>query len=262
MTLPQFALDYNGCTRVQLHRFIKDRTIRTRTNSKTKKALLVKVLQTLDQTANFRFMDLPAEMRNIIYELLLTRNKFAGMKAYPALLRASKQMYKEGYGVLMAESVLCAGFRHLKDFVRPGTKMTGDIDLVLCEYESAYFTLELGHRLGRLPKLSEVSLDVEFGTDGHLVPPFQERRVQTLFHRFATLPKHLRRVELVFQPGHCINALHGVRRANILRSIARLGVDKTLVIKGLDRSTEIEIWEFVRLQRADQQGQLAMSDSQ
>lgn len=69
----------------------------------------------------------------------------------------------------MAESVLCAGFHLYKNFERQGTKITGDIDMFVSESEPAYFTLELGHRLGRLPKLSELSLDVEFGSDGHLV---------------------------------------------------------------------------------------------
>ncbi|KAK4614209.1 hypothetical protein CLAFUW4_09206 [Fulvia fulva] len=53
---------------------------------------------------NMPFLDLPAEMRNRIYDSALTHNRRHGQSAAVALLRTCKQVHQEGVGILQARS--------------------------------------------------------------------------------------------------------------------------------------------------------------
>lgn len=61
----EYRLDYAKCTHVELRGFIKSRTGRECTSDKL--AYLVGRLRALDRSATFRFLDLPVEMRLLVY---------------------------------------------------------------------------------------------------------------------------------------------------------------------------------------------------
>lgn len=89
MALPQFTLQYENFSQESLKLFIKARNGRRMRKSASKKSL-IEVLETLDEAVTFRFMDLPPEMRNLVYEQVLIHNISECRKAYPELLRASR----------------------------------------------------------------------------------------------------------------------------------------------------------------------------
>ncbi|KXS98990.1 hypothetical protein AC578_6161 [Pseudocercospora eumusae] len=53
----------------------------------------------------FALLDLPSEMRNDIYKMMLTHNKDAGLRANPSILCANRQIHGEASGLLYSESV-------------------------------------------------------------------------------------------------------------------------------------------------------------
>lgn len=105
MTLPKYALTYNSCKIDELRRFFKDRTGKD-PDMHSGKRVLVSALKKLDDNATFRFLDLPAEMRNKVYRSLVIYNVDAERKVYPAILRTSKEIYQEAKYILMTESMI------------------------------------------------------------------------------------------------------------------------------------------------------------
>ncbi|EME81093.1 uncharacterized protein MYCFIDRAFT_176414 [Pseudocercospora fijiensis CIRAD86] len=55
--------------------------------------------------STFRFLDLPGEMRNDVYKILLTHNKAAGLRASPSILQVNHQIHSEASGFIYSESV-------------------------------------------------------------------------------------------------------------------------------------------------------------
>ncbi|KAK5009490.1 hypothetical protein LTR28_000792 [Elasticomyces elasticus] len=108
MTKPMYALDYRACTVKELRLFLKARHISLR--GLNRKYMLIEALYDADEVNTFRFLQLPAEMRNLVYELLLTltsesperRRSRKGLVCYPQILATSSQMWKEATGLLYA----------------------------------------------------------------------------------------------------------------------------------------------------------------
>lgn len=86
MTISRFAMDYENYSIAELRRFVRDRTFRVPPKSK-KRATLIAQLRTLDQIVRFRFLELPAELRNEVYRYLLSD---ACPKRNPGILRVSR----------------------------------------------------------------------------------------------------------------------------------------------------------------------------
>lgn len=105
-------LRYICCTLPELERFVLERklaiphsTIEKKTkrrNHKTanRKAILASVLHAADRRPlpPFRFFDFSAELRNAVYEDLLTLDD--GQHGFPQILAASKAVYTEASGLL------------------------------------------------------------------------------------------------------------------------------------------------------------------
>jgi len=68
---------YINCTKDELVRFAKNRGLKLRTNAK--RTEYAKALKKADQTLRFRFLDLPPEMRNKIYNELLIYEEYVGL---------------------------------------------------------------------------------------------------------------------------------------------------------------------------------------
>ena len=106
MTLPEFALDYSSCSYDELRRFVKDRTDRKPKGrggkGAPKNSRLIHILQELDRKMEgFRFLDMPAELRNNVYEMVLTPHE----PNDTALLRVCKQIHREGSPILHAGTI-------------------------------------------------------------------------------------------------------------------------------------------------------------
>ena len=112
-SIPQMArspagLDYYTCKNTELVQFIKART-GTYFPSNTKKSILISHLEEADRNPDeFRLMDLPPELRVLIYSEILTlrpsRHPGRPMACETALLRCSKQVHREAKAVLYGEN--------------------------------------------------------------------------------------------------------------------------------------------------------------
>lgn len=99
-------LNYHSCTAAELQSFIKARTGH---DAKPKQARFsyISILRQLDRDATFRFMDLPPEMRNLVYRELLSLNRGKGENScFPKIFVASKQIHGEANGILYGDYVL------------------------------------------------------------------------------------------------------------------------------------------------------------
>ncbi|KAF7194805.1 hypothetical protein HII31_03872 [Pseudocercospora fuligena] len=109
----------------QLRAAIKDRLGYNPPKSKTKE-YYVNVMIEADYTI-FRFLDLPAEMRNAVYEQLLT---LGNGKARTNILRTSKQVYSEASSILYNDTVYKVDVeidhRHLWTYIKRQPK-TGNL---------------------------------------------------------------------------------------------------------------------------------------
>lgn len=109
MTLSKYALDYDKCTRKELRAFVKAKSwddAETQSTSKGTKSYYVSKLRKLDRSMTFRFMDLPPEMRNLVYENLLIRDPSSSRSAFTTVLRTCRQVYDEAHGIFLAENAL------------------------------------------------------------------------------------------------------------------------------------------------------------
>lgn len=109
MTLPKYALNYRVCKRSELHKFIVARCGPVPIKVRKTEKVYIDALREMDKKAKFsRFMDLPAELRVMIYGHVLAPEpkKSTG---YPiptdgdpnlSILRVSKQVHAEAINVL------------------------------------------------------------------------------------------------------------------------------------------------------------------
>lgn len=101
MTRTLSATIYAQCTDVELRRFVSDRGLAA---GDAQQRSLIRALRDADRDATFRFLDLSPELRNLVYEHLLTirpkQSSQGRQYCYPNILRSSKQTYAEGTGIL------------------------------------------------------------------------------------------------------------------------------------------------------------------
>ncbi|KAI7548465.1 hypothetical protein KC331_g4388 [Hortaea werneckii] len=90
------TLDYKRFRTAELARFAHNRNLNVEIRPRKKRRCYLRALIDADNDATFRFFDLPAEMRNSVYECLLTLRELKhGSKCYPEILATCKQVNRE-----------------------------------------------------------------------------------------------------------------------------------------------------------------------
>ncbi|KAI5366410.1 hypothetical protein Slin15195_G079300 [Septoria linicola] len=97
---------YQRCKKVELIAFANDRGLQVSSSSTRGPSHrdYVAALTQADKDASLRFLDLPAELRNFIYEALLTlRDSFS---CFPQILQTSKEVNREATTILYGENYI------------------------------------------------------------------------------------------------------------------------------------------------------------
>lgn len=104
-------VDYDRCTIAELRKFTLERGLAS--PSLPFKAEYIKILVKADRDATFRFMDLPAEMRNEIYEylLILPGGEPVRNNCHTSILRTCKEIYGEARSILYEGNTVKCAFR-------------------------------------------------------------------------------------------------------------------------------------------------------
>lgn len=108
--LTGLAVDYDRCTVAELKRFTQDRGLPfPRIPFKVE---YIKILAKADREATFRFMDLPAEMRNEVYEylLVLPGGNPDCNNCDTSILQTCKEIYDEAKSILYEENTVECSF--------------------------------------------------------------------------------------------------------------------------------------------------------
>lgn len=247
-------IDYYKCTAAELRTFLGAKTgkeIPDKLKSKSKN-VLVDMLEYIDSKATFRFMDLPPEMPNIIYEYLLTTGKSWSIKqsAHPAILRTCRQVYKEAHGVLLAEGTLClkGDFGHSDG---PFTSVCGSIGIIAHPKhprsgKRIQDWSQMEQWISPLRYAHNISLEVDLRADSIAFrEPEVERHSRRKLHDFLTA-----------LTAACSNAKHVTLRINswpivtrckiakILQPLVLLSEDCTLRFEELTEEEEASFWKY------------------
>ena len=94
-------LSYEGCSVDERMRFVKDRQLATSVG-KRKKKLLVPMSEHGDDNATFRFISLPAEIRNIVFSLLLNSYNLPECPVQPPISRVFRLLRQESLSLFYA----------------------------------------------------------------------------------------------------------------------------------------------------------------
>ncbi|RMZ18641.1 hypothetical protein D0862_00104 [Hortaea werneckii] len=102
MTLPRYGINYRGLKVTELRRLIRAKGGKCRSSERKSTCLIL--LRRLDENATFEFMDLPPEMRNLVYmELLSWSNKPREYECFPRILQTSKEIRAEAESILYGD---------------------------------------------------------------------------------------------------------------------------------------------------------------
>lgn len=160
---PGEHFEYDNCTPKQLKKFVQDRRLKDPfPEGLTLKSTYIRILIAADKVWKFRFLDLPPEMRNLIYDELLIRKAFRypwNKVMHPQVLSACREVHSEASEILYAENVLTCEFSvHYDEF--------GDVEpyilLVQQElYDTQWFVLPKSalHRINTLNIKIRVNLE-------------------------------------------------------------------------------------------------------
>ena len=107
MTTSKSSLEYMTCTEEELRGFIRARNVPVPWEEPLEqllKANMIIALEEADQEPiTFRFLDLSAEMRNHVYDELLSFSPYNRTKCYPAILTTCHQIHDEANSLLYAD---------------------------------------------------------------------------------------------------------------------------------------------------------------
>ncbi|KAI7084835.1 hypothetical protein KC356_g6366 [Hortaea werneckii] len=99
------TLNYKRFRTAQLARFARNRNLDVEVRPRQERGCYLRALIDADNDATFRFFDLPAEMRNNVYEhLLRLRDLDHGWRCYPEILATCKQANREAREYLVTEN--------------------------------------------------------------------------------------------------------------------------------------------------------------
>ncbi|KAI6890450.1 hypothetical protein D0869_09539 [Hortaea werneckii] len=102
MTLPRYGINYYSFKVAELRRLIRAKGGKCRSSERKSTCLIL--LRRLDENATFEFMDLPPEMRNLVYRELLNWSADSGIyDCFPKILQASKQIRSEAESILYGD---------------------------------------------------------------------------------------------------------------------------------------------------------------
>jgi hypothetical protein len=125
----RYVLDYGACTIEEQHTFIYSRS--GRPTAKRTQRFLIEWLRRLDNTATFRFFDLPPELRNQVYDYLLIVPETPQARRFPQILRTCKQARAEGESILYHDSHVVLRIRRNRVTVDRGIPMPVSIRTAL-----------------------------------------------------------------------------------------------------------------------------------
>ncbi|KAI7525197.1 hypothetical protein KC331_g17677 [Hortaea werneckii] len=102
MTLPRYSINYYSFKVPELRRLIKAKGGKCRSSERKSTCLIL--LRRLDENATFNFMDLPPEMRNLVYREVLNWSDASRIYGcFPKILQASKQIRSEAESILYGD---------------------------------------------------------------------------------------------------------------------------------------------------------------
>lgn len=107
------GIDYKRCTSKALRHLVLRRGLKDPFPSGlTLKLFYIGILSAADKALRFRFRDLPAEMRNQVYDELLIsqRASFTVDKCYPQILATNREIHSDATGILYADNTLRCSF--------------------------------------------------------------------------------------------------------------------------------------------------------
>lgn len=116
MTLPKYGLRYGRCTNKGIKKFVRVHGLR---GLPPNRSACIQALRAQDQESSFRFLDLPAELRNLVYHYVLTPSS---QFAQPNCFR--QNLLSAGPSHLQANP--CRGFGHfVSDVMHPTLPKSG-----------------------------------------------------------------------------------------------------------------------------------------
>ena len=182
--LPTEFLYYRSYSVADLREFIRSRTTLTEKKiRKLNKAKIISRLKKFDtQSAFWRFMDLPPELRVIVFRQVLVVDGQRDGKNHSALLRVSRLIYKESEPVLYCENSFCveASYPVVKLVVSECLEREWDLP----QYRTSKYTLPSFNKTDMLFSLRELSirlcdLDNVYGSDVNNLYPLDTHRSLT-----------------------------------------------------------------------------------
>lgn len=108
---------YDFASTQELRKYVRDRGLPDPyPRGLTLKYFYIRVLEQADEAKSFRFLELPAEMRNLIYAELLTFGRCPSCPriheaCQTGILQSCKQVYKESRNILYGDNLIRCSFR-------------------------------------------------------------------------------------------------------------------------------------------------------
>lgn len=186
------GLDYDNCTPAALKLLVLRRSLTDPyPDGLTLRYYYTKLLRAADHDSRFRFLDLPAELKNQVYTELLTI-PYGGQTCSPQILATSRQISDDATGILYAENVLECGFH--------------------CDYGNApndlygtYYTYV------DCLLLANPCYEDEYGffDRAHALVPLRERPAASILHKFTTLKINIHAGGLGDFDSHMLDGFEG-----------------------------------------------------
>ncbi|KAK4545027.1 hypothetical protein LTR36_003578 [Oleoguttula mirabilis] len=192
----EFAPDYHACTITELQHLIKARTGQSAKRNHAKR-FYISILRQADRDTVFQFLDLPSELRNLVYRELLTLTYDDGDKScFPQILATSRQVHGEAEGILYGDTPVEVSMTIGAQYIRHSQRtVAGTCRIVV---DTKKHDEQMVHTLHEafdewpayLRKMHHIKLKVGFGEqDGNAAG--LKRALMTANHVFFSLVAHL-----------------------------------------------------------------------